>query len=132
MKTRKPTFILTTIVVVLFCATSAFAQDWSKLDSKTVKILTDTTRLRAMEVTIMPGDKGEVHTHPAHFFYALTDGKLIVHYTDGKTETIELKAGECGYSDPERPHWAENGGDKPLKFLLVELKEHPYKEPTKK
>jgi oxalate decarboxylase/phosphoglucose isomerase-like protein (cupin superfamily) len=57
----------------------------------------------------------------------LTDGKAVVNYTDGKSEAINIKAGEYGYGDPERPHTIENVGDKPIKFLLVELNEHPYK-----
>jgi len=34
--------------------------------------------------------------------------------------------------DPERPHVTENVGGKQVKFLLVELKEHPYMAPMKK
>jgi oxalate decarboxylase/phosphoglucose isomerase-like protein (cupin superfamily) len=41
-------------------------------------------------------------------------------------ETLELKAGDFGYGNPEKPHQTENIGDKTLRFLLVELKEHPY------
>ena len=108
------------------CLQSGLAQDWVKKDAKAIKMLADTSYVRAMEVTINHGDKGSVHTHPAHFFYALTDGKLIVHYADGKDEEYDIKAGDSGFSYPERPHWTENPGDKPVKFLLVELKEHPY------
>ena len=93
------------------------------------KVLTDTTLVRAMVVTLGPGKKSDVHTHPAHFYYALTDGKLAVHYTDGKNEKFDLKAGDGGFSGPERPHIVDNAGTKPLKFLLVELKEHPFKAP---
>ncbi len=91
-------------------------------------VLVDTTLLRAMIVTLEPGQKTDVHSHPANFLYALTDGKLIVHYTDSKDETYDLKAGDSGYGDPERPHQTENTGKKTVKFLLVELKEHPYKK----
>jgi quercetin dioxygenase-like cupin family protein len=126
---------LTTAIIIGFIlsfSTISYGQDWSKLDAKTVKKLVDTTLLRASEITIMPGEKGEVHTHAAHFFYALTDGKLIVHYTDGTNETYDLHIGDYGYSDPERPHWTENAGTMPVKFLIVELKEHPYKSVKKK
>src|SRR3990172_1768405 len=89
-------------------------------------VIVDTTLLRAIVVTIEPGQKSDAHTHPANFFYALTDGKLLVHYTDGGEETYDLKAGDAGYGDPERPHVTENVGEQTVKFLLVELKEHPY------
>jgi len=99
--------------------------------AKTNKMLVDTTYVRAIEVMLMPGQKTDTHTHPAHFYYALTDGKLKVHYTDGKSEEFMLKAGDCGYSEPERPHMTENTGDKPIRFMYVELKEHPYKATAK-
>lgn len=103
------------------------AQDFAKVSPKMNKVLADNKLVHALEVTMAPGEKSDMHSHPAHFYYALTDGKLVVHYADGKKDVIELKAGDSGYSDPERPHIAENGGDKILKFLVVELKEHPYK-----
>jgi mannose-6-phosphate isomerase-like protein (cupin superfamily) len=132
MKQKFLTLITVTALVALACIHCACAQDWMNKDAKSVTLLTDTTYVRAMVITVMPGEKGAVHSHPAHFFYALTDGKLIVHYTDGKDETYDLKKGDSGFSNPERPHRTENPGDKPIQFLLVELKEHPYQEPMKK
>jgi len=119
------------IAACCFWTLSANAQSWKDLDAKTVKSLADTTLLRAAEVTIMPGEKGKVHSHPAHFFYALTECHLTIHYTDGKEEKYDLKPGDCGYSNPERPHWTENTGSKASRFLIVELKEHPYVVTTK-
>ena len=139
--TKNPTIMKATshalkaaaIAVALFFALSgACAQNWKDLDAKTVKTLADTSLLRASEVTIEPGEKGKVHTHPAHFFYALTDCQLIVHYTDGQDVKYDLKAGDSGYSGPEGPHWTENTGGKPARFLIVELKEHPYEASTGK
>lgn len=119
--------ISATLVALFFYVDNAGAQNWKDLDAKTVKTLAESSLVRASEVTIMPGEKGNVHTHPAHFFYALTDCHLIVHYTDGKQSRYDLRPGECGAEGPERPHQTENVGDKAAKFLIVELKEHPYK-----
>ena len=124
--------LIGTCFLFLIASTTTFTQDWKKANPSINKILADTTYIRAMEVTLAPGEKSDVHSHPAHFFYALTDGKLIVHYTDGKNETFDLKAGDSGFSVPERPHMTENGGETTVKFLLVELKEHPYKAPKSK
>ena len=132
MKTLNLKSILGAIAIVIFSCAICCAQDWKNADAKTVKVLADTNYVRASEVTIMPKEKGEVHTHPAHFFYALTECHLVVHYVDGKEEKYDLSAGENGYSDPERPHRTENVGDKPAKFLLIELKEHPFKVTKKK
>ena len=138
MKTKKSTMreltrtssvhsILFVMLMGFALVNNAIAQDWKDLDAKTVTTLVDTTLLRASEITIMPGEKGNVHTHPAHYFYALTEAHLVVHYTDGKTERYDVMPGDSGFSNPERPHRTENVGTKPAKFLLVELKEHPYK-----
>ena len=123
-----PIIFIFTIALLFSAYNKAKGQalDWNQMDAKVVKTLADTNLIRASEVTIMPGEKGLVHTHPAHFFYALTDCHLVIHYTDGATEKYDLVAGDNGFSNPERPHWTENTGDKPAKFLIVELKEHPY------
>jgi quercetin dioxygenase-like cupin family protein len=121
---------VTGAILLLMVVAGMVAQDWKKGNPEMNKVLIDTTLVHAVEVSMQPHEKSEVHSHPAHFFYALTDGKLVVHYTDGKDETYELKAGDNGFSVPERPHVTENAGSKPIKFLLVELKEHPY-IPTK-
>jgi len=114
------------VLTILLTAGSVFAQDWAKINPEMNIILADTTLLRATIAVIEPGQKSGLHTHPASFVYALTDGKLKVYYADGQSETFELKAGDSMYGDPEKPHQTENLGDKTVKFLLIELKEHPY------
>jgi oxalate decarboxylase/phosphoglucose isomerase-like protein (cupin superfamily) len=104
----------------------ALAQDWKSVNPAMARVLADGKLIRGTEIIMAPGEKSEMHTHPAHFFYALTDGKMMVHYKDGKDELIELKVGDAGVSDPERPHISENVGATTLRFLIVELKEHPY------
>jgi quercetin dioxygenase-like cupin family protein len=120
------TIINLAILSLLFSTAAIFSQDWVKVNPEMNTIITDTTLLRATVATIEPGKKSELHTHPANYFYALTDCKLKVYYSDGQTESFELKAGDSGYGSPERPHQTENVGDNTVRFLLIELKEHPY------
>ncbi len=120
------TILNTAIFIIIIASGSLYSQDWAKVNPEMNKILLDTTLLRASVAEIEPGKKSEIHTHPAHFLYALTDGKVKVHYKDAEAVTIELKAGEFGFGNPEMPHQTENLGTKTVKFLLVELKEHPY------
>jgi mannose-6-phosphate isomerase-like protein (cupin superfamily) len=125
--------IVVGVVFILFLLSfSAGAQEWKNVNPKMNHVLADTTFLRATEVILEPGEKSDMHTHPAHFFYALTDGKLIIHYKDGKDESFDLKPGMSGVSAPERPHITENAGTTTAKFLLVELKEHPYTDSKNK
>ena len=117
-----------TLIAVLFLMVSVnlFAQDWAKVNPEMNNVLVDTTLIRSTIAVIEPGMKSNLHSHPASFVYALTDGKLKVYYEDGQNEEIELKAGDYFFGNPEKPHMTENAGSKTLKFLLVELKEHPY------
>jgi mannose-6-phosphate isomerase-like protein (cupin superfamily) len=114
------------IIIILSGPSILHSQDWAKLNPEMNNVLVDTTLLRATIAIIEPGAKSQPHTHQASFFYALTDCKLKVYYTDGQTESFDVKAGEYGYGDPEKQHQTENVGDKTAKFLLIELKEHPY------
>jgi mannose-6-phosphate isomerase-like protein (cupin superfamily) len=120
------TIINLAILSLLFSTAAIFSQDWVKVNPEMNTIITDTTLLRATIATIEPGKKSEFHTHPANYFYALTDCKLKVYYSDGQTESFELKAGDSGYGSPERPHQTENVRDNTVRFLLNELQEHPY------
>ena len=108
--------------------TTASAQDWMKVNPKMLNLLVDTTIVRAYVVTLAPGEKSGIHSHPSEFFYALTDGKINVYYVGSDTVLYDLKAGESGFSDPERPHWVQNIGKKAVKWIEVEFKEHPFKE----
>ena len=119
-------FSLFVLVVSFYALERTSAQDWKNVNPKMNNVLADTTWARAIEVTMEPGQKSEMHSHPAHFYYALTAGKIKVHYQDGSTEEFELTPGFAGLSGPERPHMTENVGDQAVKFLIVEMKEHPY------
>jgi quercetin dioxygenase-like cupin family protein len=115
------------LALLLFIISSAgIAQNKNQTERVPMKMLADTLFLSATEITLAPGQKTEVHTHPAHFYYALTPCNLKAYYTDGKIESYEVPAGGNGYSGPEGPHYTENTGNKTARFLIVELKEHPY------
>jgi quercetin dioxygenase-like cupin family protein len=129
---RNISIIVEGIFILFLSSFSAVAQEWKNVNPKMNHVLADAALLRATEVTLEPGEKSDMHTHPAHFFYALTEGKLMIHYKDGKDEIYEMKLGDSGASEPERPHVTENVGSSTIKFLLVELKEHPYIAPKKK
>ncbi|MDN3667989.1 cupin domain-containing protein [Echinicola jeungdonensis] len=126
MKTRI-TFLAIFILLFLF-AMPSFAQDWKKLNPDGAEILVDTTLVRSVKITIAPGETVGPITHPAHFAYALSDGQLKVYYEGKEPQTMELKKGFSLFSNPAPPHKTENIGNEPFTFIIVELKEHPYKE----
>jgi mannose-6-phosphate isomerase-like protein (cupin superfamily) len=124
MKKNLTLLAVGTMFFFLFAVDSG-AQDM-KSNPKMSQILADTTFLRAAIITLEPGAKTDMHTHPAHFLYALSEGKILVHYKDGTSETMELKPGMAAVAPPEKPHMTENVGTTTVKFIIVELKEHPY------
>lgn len=131
MKRMTVQLIAASLFLPLF-ACELSGQDWSQLDTKDGReILVDTTLLQAVIVSVPPGEKLAPVTHPAYFFYALTDGRLKVYYPENDPVIFDLKAGMAGYGGPEGPHYPENIGESPVKFLLVELKEHPYQPGSK-
>jgi len=125
-------FIFAISVVSLLLTHECRAQNIFTTEPEMCKMLGDTTFGTAAEVTFLPGQKGKVHTHAAQFVYAITAGTLAVHYTDGETQTYDIKAGDSFFAPPERPHWTENTGKEPMKFILVEFNEHPYIEMKKR
>lgn len=120
---------LKTLIALFFILISSglFAQEWAKVNPEMNVILADTTYMRSTMAVMEPGVKSGLHDHPAHFFYALTDCKLKVYYEDGQVQILDFKAGDAGYGAPEKPHRTENIGSETARFLLVELKEHPYR-----
>ncbi|MEJ5964192.1 cupin domain-containing protein [Pedobacter immunditicola] len=85
------------------------------------KILLENDNIRVVELELAPQETVPWHSHPDHFVYALTDGKLEL--TDkGKPAVVtEIKAGEAIYIIATT-HMAKNIGETPIKFIVTDLK----------
>ena len=99
----------------------AAAQDPAVVNAKTVHVKLENDRVRVLEAILQPGEKEQVHSHPAYVTYVIAGGTVRNHFADGKTAEAELKTGDVLYRDPVT-HWAENIGTTPLQLILVELK----------
>jgi len=97
------------------------AQDPVVVNSKLVHVTLENEHVRVLEALIQPGDKEQLHSHPAAVIYILAGGKVRNHGADGKTTETELVTGATLYRDPVT-HWAENIGSTPIHLILVELK----------
>ena len=116
MQTR--CFIFAT--VLLFGA-FAHGQDPAVVNAKTIKVKFENDRVRVMEAILPPGVKEAVHSHPAYVIYVAEGGRYRNYAADGKVNEGEFKSGEVIFREPIT-HAAENIGDKPMHFILVELK----------
>jgi beta-alanine degradation protein BauB len=101
--------------------TDVLTKDPVKLAAGVYKVLLDNDRVRVLDVTLKPGEKSPEHTHPDMLIYAIQDGRVKFTYPDGRTESVELEAGETMYV-PSLTHAAENIGTKTLRALNIEFK----------
>ena len=100
---------------------AARAQDPAVVNAKTIRVKLENARVRVLDATLKPGDKEQLHSHPAYVIYVIEGGKVRNHSADGKTNEAEFKAGDVIYRDP-LTHWAENIGTTTMHLILVELK----------
>jgi len=77
--------------------------------------------VRVLEAISNPGDREEMHSHPASILYVITGGRTRVTTSDGKIALVELKAGDTIWREPVT-HAAENIGTTQIHSLIVELK----------
>ncbi len=104
--TGQATTVMRMRFLIIFALTAAFTfgvwvtpacgQDPADVNSKTIRVRFENDRVRVLEAILPPGSKEQVH--------------------EGTFQT-----GDVIYRDP-LTHAAENIGDKPMHFILVELK----------
>lgn len=120
MKTNR---ILTVTMALLPLALSgrALAQDPAVVNAKTITVKLENDRVRVLEAVLEPGDKEQMHAHPAYVYYVIEGGRMRSHTAEGKTAETDLKPGQVFYRD-QLVHWAENIGTTTVRVVLVELK----------
>ena len=117
-------------VVCLGLASTLFAQDPTKVDSKHYTVVSENAYSRIVKAHYGPGEKSVMHSHPDLVAVFLTDGKVKFTYADGKTEDRTVKAGDAMFT-PATVHLPENIGDKAFDVILVEFKGKAPKAPAK-
>jgi len=117
----KPSFLFTILLGSTCIWSTVKAQDPVVVNSKTIKVRFENDRVRVLEATLPPGVKEQVHSHPGYVIYVLEGGRYRNYASDGKVTEGTFQTGDVIYRDP-LTHAAENIGDKPLHFILVELK----------
>lgn len=108
--------------LLLACAQGAPAQDPAVVNAKTIRVKLENSRVRVLEAILQPGDKEQLHSHPASVIHVIAGGKVRNHSADGKATETELSTGDTLYRDP-LTHWAENIGTTTIRLILVELKD---------
>jgi quercetin dioxygenase-like cupin family protein len=97
------------------------SQDPLVVNSKSIALKLENSRVRVLEATLEPGVKENLHSHPAYVIYVIAGGKVRNHGADGKVTEAEFKTGDVIYREP-LTHWAENIGNTTIRLEVVELK----------
>jgi quercetin dioxygenase-like cupin family protein len=121
MKTNSPLSILL-LLSALANPMAASAQDAAVANPDTVHVKLDNTHVRALEAVLKPGQKENLHSHPASVIYVISGGKVRNHTADGRAVESELVDGQTVYRDPIT-HWVENIGTTTIHLILVEIKD---------
>ncbi len=108
------------------------AQDASKVNPRSYKVVLDNERVRVLEYRSLPGfgvcGQGK-HSHPAHVTIAITDGKVKVIDDDGKMHSADAKSGSVFWA-PAETHSVENISGRPMRAYMVEIKDKDWKAST--
>ena len=97
------------------------AQDPLVVNSSTIALKLENSRVRVLEATLKPRDKEKTHSHPAYVIYVIEGGRVRTHGTDGSVIEADFKTGDVIYREAVT-HWAENIGKTTIRLELVELK----------
>jgi quercetin dioxygenase-like cupin family protein len=81
----------------------------------------ENSHVRVIEGVLKPGDKEQMHSHPAFVTYVVAGSKIRNNFADGRVVEADLKTGDVLWRDPQT-HWIENIGTTTLHFIVVELK----------
>ena len=99
----------------------SMVEDPVKLDPKHYKVEFENEKVRVLRVSYGPNEKSIMHGHPNAVAVFLADARAKFTYPDGKTEDIEMKAGQTVWFPPVE-HLPENTSNTPIHLIFVELK----------
>ena len=85
------------------------------------KIILENDKVRVLDVVVRPGEKAEMHTHPANVSVVLNGGKMQFTLADGTLKEVNLVSNAVSFSDPSQ-HIVENIGTETVRVIQVELK----------
>src|SRR6266705_3071420 len=96
-------------------------EDPVKVDPKHYKVEFENDKVRILRITYGPGEKSIMHGHPNAVAVFLADGGGKFTYPDGKTEDIDMKAGQAMWFPPVE-HLPQERIGKTIDLVFVELK----------
>jgi len=96
-------------------------QDPVKVDPEHYRVELENEKVRVLRVRYGPHEKSVMHGHPPSAEINLTVAHLMVRYADGRTESMQAKAGQVLLL-PASERLLENLSDFPYEAIVIELK----------
>lgn len=114
-------------LLVLGFAGRAQAQDPVAVAPQHYQVLMDDDNVRLLHFHLRPGEQVPMHSHPAHFTYALTNYELKIDSANGYPSVVARNPGDLKCAGPGQ-HTIENVGQTDAMALILEIKEPPLPE----
>lgn len=118
MKRIASFFLISAVFGVLFATP---VQDPIAVGKGMYKLKFENDRVRVLEVTLLPGQKIDMHSHPDYVACVVMGGKVRFMQEGKKPVFRVLKAGDAMWATAET-HAARNVGKTMVKVIVVEMK----------
>src|SRR6266545_5548670 len=77
---------------------------------ETYKMIFENEFIRVLDINLKKGKEAPMHSHPAYFAYALSSCKVRFTSADGKSQEVDMKAGDVQWREAEA-HRSDNIGE---------------------
>ncbi len=116
-----PGIWLAVAVGLLVPAAPLWAQDPTRVDPHHYSVVLDHDVIRVLLSDFPPGERSEMHEHPANVTVVLSDARFHLRFADGEASTFSLQAGRVGWG-AGIVHEPKNIGDQTARVMIVEFK----------
>lgn len=120
---RKLFLVFSFLIVLVIFPVLSFAQDAVKVDPDNYKVEFENDQVRVLRISLDPGEKGVMHSHPDGVVVFLNDGEGKFTFPDGKTRESKFKSGQVIWA-PAITHKGETTGKKSFEVIQIEFKKN--------
>jgi beta-alanine degradation protein BauB len=116
-------YLFASSVLALLATSAAVAQSLPRsfeASPDVYKVIAEDARYRIIAVTWKPGQRDQLHAHPASGVYYLTDCSVRVHMPDGAVRDYKPTAGTAIVQAPIPGHVLENAGTTECRIIMFE------------
>ena len=119
---KKLAGLVASLLVSTFILVGGFVGVTIAQEKVEIKELFENDKVRVYESRLKPGVEGPSVERPFRVVRALTEGTIQRIYPDGKTETVQWKAGEVSARGPDKAYAVKNIGNSDFVVYVVQPK----------